>query len=199
MKIASRIVLMGVSGSGKTTVGERLAASLGRPFFDADDFHPPANRAKMTAGVPLTQADRGPWREALAGLLDRLEREDAPAVLACSALSRDFRKALLAGRPGVALVYLLGSRELIQGRLAGRKGHFFNPSLLTSQFETLQPPTPDEADVIVDSDAPVEEVVRRILQALATETQRHGGQIEKTNQMNPDRPGVPRHLRRLKP
>jgi gluconokinase len=136
------IVLMGVSGSGKTTVGKILADRLGWTFVEGDDFHPPANVAKLRAGEPLTDADRAPW------LADLRERVDAACargenvVLACSALRHAYRDYLEKHEPEcVHYVYLHGSEELIRQRLAARKGHFLNPTLLHSQFETLEPPT----------------------------------------------------------
>lgn len=144
------IIVMGVAGSGKSTVGAWLAARLGGAFFDADDFHPPANVAKMAAGIPLDDADRAPW-------LARLRREvvdppGGPRVLACSALKRAYRRQLGAGTPGVALVYLQGSPALLGTRIAARSGHFMKPGMLASQLATLEEPGPDEG-VTVSIDA----------------------------------------------
>lgn len=133
------LVIMGVSGSGKSTVGRRLADELGWAFADADDFHPPANRTKMAAGQPLDDADREPWLTTLAELLrDHLERA-APLVLACSALKRAYRDRL-AMSPEVTFVHLQGDPTLIAERLAGRAGHFMPAALLGSQLAALEPP-----------------------------------------------------------
>ncbi|MBU9698633.1 gluconokinase [Rhodobacteraceae bacterium HSP-20] len=137
-----RIVIMGVSGCGKTSVGQALAARLGAAFVDADDLHPPANVEKMRAGVPLTDADRAPWLDRVAARL----QADAPVVVACSALRRAYRDRLRAGAGGpVTFIHLSGDRTLIAARMAARKGHYMPPALLDSQFATLEPPTAEEA------------------------------------------------------
>ncbi len=141
----SRIVVMGVSGAGKSTVGPLLAAALGLPFADGDAFHPPPNLAKMAAGTPLTDADRWPWLAAIAAWLAAQERG---AVVACSALRRAYRDRLRAGAPGVRFVHLAGDRALIAARQAARPGHFMPASLLESQFATLEPPAAEEGDVV---------------------------------------------------
>lgn len=153
------IVLMGVSGSGKSTLGKLLAAQLGWAFVEGDEFHPPANVAKLRAGTPLTDADRRPW---LAALRQRVEVACARGeniVLSCSALKHDYRE-YLEGHQGACVhyVYLRGSEELIRDRLAARRGHFMNPELLHSQFETLEVPDRTEDAVTVDI-APAPEVV----------------------------------------
>jgi gluconokinase len=130
------IVVMGVSGSGKTTIGERLAQRLGYPFLDADEFHPPANVAKMAAGTPLTDNDRRPWLENLNAMLKSKDR----AVLACSALKRSYREILARDIPRCTFVYLNGNLELIRSRLAERKHRYMPASLLESQFAALEPP-----------------------------------------------------------
>jgi gluconokinase len=142
---------MGVSGSGKTTVGQALAAHWGRPFFDADDYHPPQNVTKMAAGIPLTDADRGPWLDRL----NRLIRDRPDAVLGCSALKRAYRARLAAGLadPGLTIVYLQVARDELERRMRGRD-HFMPPALLDSQLATLQPPTPDEA-IVLDGAQPL--------------------------------------------
>ncbi|MBF5060064.1 gluconokinase [Candidatus Neptunochlamydia vexilliferae] len=151
-----RIVLIGVSGCGKTAVGKALATKLGIPFYDGDLFHPEANKEKMAHGIPLTDEDRRPFLEALAKLL----KEESSLVLACSALKESYRKALRVA-PDICFIYLKGSPELIRKRLEARKGHFFDPKLLDSQFEALKEPT--DAIVVDASPPPVEEVVDQIL------------------------------------
>jgi len=144
----SIVLVMGVSGSGKTTVGAMLAGRLGWPYAEADAFHPRANVAKMASGHPLTDADREPWLRAIAAWIDRQLAAGGHGVVTCSALKRGYRDLLR--RPQVQIVYLQGSRELIATRLAARHGHFFQPEMLDSQFADLQEPGPDE-DVMVVS------------------------------------------------
>ncbi|HZI18350.1 MAG TPA: gluconokinase [Pyrinomonadaceae bacterium] len=152
------VVLMGVAGSGKTTVGRLLAAELGWPFYDADDFHSRASVEKMGRGVPLDEADRRPWLEALRELVRGCLERGEDAVLACSALKESYRRLLLAGE-GVRLVHLKGDPALIRERLRGRRGHFMPPELLDSQLAALEEPGPRfEVDVTV----PAAEVVRTI-------------------------------------
>lgn len=134
------VVLMGVSGTGKTTVGRVLAQQLGWTFYDADDYHPPANVAKMHQGIPLSDDDRRPWLEALARLINGARRRGENVILACSALKHDYQEYLRQHQADVKYVYLHGTPDLIRERLAARKGHFFDPSLLPSQFATLEPP-----------------------------------------------------------
>ncbi len=141
---AVAVVVMGVSGSGKTTFGRALADALGWAFLDADDFHPAANREKMHAGTPLTDADRAPWLAALNAELRRRDEARQPAVLACSALRRTYRAALGAGLPDLRFVFLRIAPETVRQRLHARTGHFFPESLLQSQFATLEEPTADE-------------------------------------------------------
>ncbi|HEY2817877.1 MAG TPA: gluconokinase [Casimicrobiaceae bacterium] len=138
------VVLMGVCGSGKTTTGRALATALGWPFHDADDFHPPANVAKMAAGIPLVDADRWPWLDRIVDALADAGADKANVVLACSALRQIYRERIV--RAGnVRFVYLKGDRETIAARLAGRSHQYMPPSLLPSQFATLEEP----ADAIV--------------------------------------------------
>lgn len=157
----SAIVLMGVAGSGKTTVGRIVAERLGWRFLDADDFHSPENVEKMRSGQPLTDDDRWPWLDRLNGLL----REDGSAVLACSALRQRYRDRIGAGLDDVRWVHLAGSFELIGSRLAARKGHYMPASLLASQFNTLEPPS---AALTIDVEDTPEVLAARILKELGT-------------------------------
>lgn len=156
------VVVMGVTGCGKSTVGEALGHRLGWPFLDADDFHPPANVEKMRAGHPLDDADRWPWLDRIAGELASIERAGGHAVLACSALKAAYRERLaVAG--DVRFVHLAGSQALIGERLAQRSHRYMPASLLASQFAALEPP----ADaIVVDVDAPVESLIDHIVAAL---------------------------------
>ena len=146
------VIVMGVAGAGKTTVGSRLAASLGCEFIDADDYHPPASVQKMRAGEPLGDDDRRPWLARLNGLLQDRAQRDAGVVLACSALKASYREALLRGLADARLVYLRGSKAVIAPRLAERGGHFMNPVLLDSQLATLEEPR--DAIVVDVEDTP---------------------------------------------
>jgi gluconokinase len=158
------IVIMGVAGSGKTSIGEMLAARLGVPFRDADEFHPASNRAKMAAGTPLTDDDRWPWLDAIGRAL---HDANASLVVTCSALKRAYRDRLRqAAARRVVFVYLTGSRATIAARMTGRRGHFMPPSLLDSQFATLEPPDPDEQAITVSVEPPLDAVVAAILAAL---------------------------------
>ncbi len=165
---ARAIVVMGVSGSGKSTVGERLASRLGWSYEDGDAYHPPGNVAKMHAGHPLTDDDRRPWLAAIAEAIDRRTAAGQPFVIACSALKRAYRDILVHGRDDVRIVYLKGSREVIASRLKARKGHFMPPDLLDSQFATLEEPACDEYAIAVDIDASVETIVDGIMRRLAS-------------------------------
>ena len=159
------IVVMGVTGSGKTTVGQRLAETLGWRFHDADDFHPPANKAKMHAGIPLTDEDRWPWLRALRAVIEQALADKAGAVVTCSALKRAYRDVLSGGLPQVRYVHLTGDPGVLAARLAGRRGHFMNPALLDSQIATLEAP----ADAIdVDVALTPDQQVAAIRQALST-------------------------------
>jgi gluconokinase len=158
---------MGVSGSGKSTIAGALAERLRWTCEDGDRFHPRSNVAKMSAGHPLTDEDRRPWLEAIAAEIDRVCHDNEHAVFACSALKRAYRDILVHGRDDVRIVYLNGTQELIASRLRLRKNHFMPPSLLESQFATLQPPGAEENPVVVDIDATVEAIVDRIVAQLA--------------------------------
>jgi|SRR5580700_6050911 gluconokinase len=156
------IILMGVTGSGKTTVGLALAESLGWQFVDADDYHPPANVAKMRAGIPLDDADRAPWLASLQDAIVGWLQSGTNVVLACSALKQAYREELLVN-PQMKLVYLRGNPELISQRLSQRHGHYMDPKLLASQFATLEEPG---GAVAVDIDTDVPEIVAAIRKAL---------------------------------
>jgi gluconokinase len=160
------LVVMGVSGSGKSTIGEKLAQRLSWNYEDGDKFHPPSNVAKMSAGQPLTDEDRWPWLQAIANEIDRVCEAGEHAVIACSALKRPYRDVLVHGRQDVRIIYLKGTQDLIAGRLALRKGHFMPPGLLASQFKTLEPPAASENPVTVSIDAPVETIVDDIVRQL---------------------------------
>ena len=166
IETASALVVMGVSGSGKSTIAERLAARLGWRYVDGDLFHPPASVAKMSAGHPLTDDDRWPWLRAIAAEIDRLSAAGERAVVACSALKRAYRDILVHGRNDVRIVFLDGTKDLIAGRLAARRGHFMPPGLLDSQFRTLESPQPDERPITVSIDASVEGIVNDIVRQL---------------------------------
>lgn len=155
------IVIMGVSGSGKSTVGRALARAIGARFHDADDFHPAANIEKMRNGQPLTEEDRGPWLLALRNGIDEWLTQTGVSVLACSALTVASRELLGVDRESVRLVYLRGSPELIRSRMRGRQ-HFMPPELLATQVATLEPPG---RALTLDIDEPVEKLVERIRMA----------------------------------
>lgn len=138
---ATRILLItGVAGSGKSTLGQQAAARLGWPYFEADDFHPPANTAKMAAGVPLDDADRAPWLAAIRARMDEVRATGGHAVFTCSALKASYRTTLLGGTDDVALIFLSGDFETILARVRGRQGHFMKEELVRSQFAALEPP-----------------------------------------------------------
>ena len=160
------VVVMGVSGTGKTTVGVALAKRLGVPFVDGDDLHPPANVAKMSRGEALDDTDRYPWLEAVGQWL--ADHGDG-GVAACSALRRRYRDQLRSHAAGLVFVHLDGSREVIQQRQAGRSGHFMPSSLLASQFATLEPLEPDELGVVIDVDQTVDAVVAAYVDTLGSQ------------------------------
>jgi gluconokinase len=158
MPAESVVVVMGVSGSGKSTVGAALAQRLGVPFEDADDLHPRANIAKMSAGRPLDDEDRYPWLEIIGEWL-AVHAEAGGGVMSCSALKRKYRDQLRRHAPDLAFVHLEGSHEVITHRQASRPGHFMPASLLASQFATLEPLQPDERGVVIDVDQSVDAIV----------------------------------------
>jgi gluconokinase len=150
------IVIMGPAGAGKTTVGQRLAESLGWPFHEGDAYHPPENVALMRAGIPLGDAERAPWLAALASVIVRALNNHEGAVIACSALRRDYRRTLVpadAPAGAVRFVYLRADPAVLSARLAARSGHYFAPSLLASQLATLEEPGPNEAAPVLTLDA----------------------------------------------
>jgi gluconokinase len=159
------VLVMGVSGAGKSTVGTLLARRLGVPFADADGFHPAANIAKMSRGEPLTDEDRWPWLDAIGAWLD--ERAATGGVATCSALKQAYRDRLLAGRPALRLLHLSGDPVLIGARQAARPDHFMPPSLMASQFATLEPPAPDDRTIVLSVAPPPGEIVDAALAALA--------------------------------
>src|SRR5436190_20011095 len=139
---------MGPPGSGKSTLGEALAARTGWAFADADDLHPAANIAKMSAGVPLTDSDRAPWLARIGAVMDEWRAAGAGGIVACSALKRRYRDMLREGRPQVRLVYLAADEATLRERVKARRGHFMPPALLDDQLRVLEPPGPDEAPVV---------------------------------------------------
>jgi gluconokinase len=153
-------IVMGVSGSGKTSVGKLLARHLGWDFYDADDFHPPENVAKMAKGISLSDSDRAPWLASLHDLISCNLQKNQPCVLACSALKERYRQQLLDGNQDVQIVYLKGSYDLILARMSTRRYHFMKPRMLQSQFETLEEPS---NALVIDITVSVEEIVREIL------------------------------------
>lgn len=158
-------ILMGVSGCGKTTVGTALAQKLGWDFYDADDFHPPENIAKMAAGIPLTDEDRAPWLQSLRALISSCLQANRPGVLACSALKERYRQTLLTGNPGTQLVYLKGTYNQILARMEARKGHYMQPAMLQSQFDALEEP---QNALVLDIARSVEDMLEQILRSKKT-------------------------------
>jgi gluconokinase len=156
------LIAMGVSGCGKTTIGELLAERLGCDFADADSFHSQANKDKMHQGIPLTDDDRWPWLKAIRASIEEKQADGTPHVYACSALKRVYRDILRDGDTDVTFVYLKGTPELLQERIKTRKGHFFDPKLLQSQLDTLEPPGSDEA-IEVDIALSPEQIVDKVL------------------------------------
>ncbi|MXM63578.1 gluconokinase [Streptomyces sp. HUCO-GS316] len=164
MRTPHVVVVMGVTGTGKSTIGPLLAARLGVPYAEGDDFHPRANIAKMSAGTPLDDADRWPWLDAIGAWARK--RTGLGGVVSCSALKRSYRDRLAATAPGITFLHLTGERSLIEDRMAHRRGHFMPRSLLDSQFATLQPLAADEPGVAVDVSGSPEEITERAAKAL---------------------------------
>jgi gluconokinase len=160
------VVVMGVSGSGKTTVARSLAAALGWPFAEGDDFHPPANVEKMHSGHPLTDEDRRPWLQSIGAWIEAREQAGESAVVTCSALRRAYRDLLRHGRPNVRFLHVTVPPEVIRDRIERRTDHFMPASLLASQLDTLEPLQPDEPAAIVVNEGPPAEVVDRAVTAL---------------------------------
>jgi gluconokinase len=165
------LVVMGVAGSGKTTVGPLLAGRLGWAYAEADDFHPQANVDKMASGHPLTDEDRWPWLAAIGRWIDERRAAGQSGVVSCSALKRAYRDLLRRGRPEVRLIFLEGSRELIERRLLARHGHFMKGAMLDSQFADLERPAPDEQVITVSVDATPAEIVDAVLRAARLENE----------------------------
>jgi gluconokinase len=164
------VVMMGVSGSGKTTVAKSVAEREGWRLVEGDDFHPPANVAKMKSGTPLTDEDRWPWLRAIAREIDAIRARGESAIVTSSALKRVYRDILIGDRLDVALVYLKGSRDLIGKRIAARKGHFMPPALLDSQFATLEEPGEDEHPIVVSVDPSPDEIADDVVRKLKERT-----------------------------
>lgn len=156
------VVVMGVSGTGKSTIGRVLAETLGLPFVEGDDLHPESNVAKMAAGIPLTDADRAPWLDRVAAEMDR------PVVVACSALKRPYRDRLRLAAPDLVLVYLHGEAALLAARIEGREGHFMPSSLLESQLAALEEPAPDEDAIPVNVALRPDEILELVTDRLGT-------------------------------
>jgi ribose 5-phosphate isomerase A len=161
------LVIMGVSGAGKTAIAEELAGRLGWPFEEGDSLHPEANIAKMRAGIPLTDQDREPWLKAVAAWIDGQRARKQPGIITCSALKQAYRRIIIGERPEVRLVYLRGGRDLVAERLAGRHGHFMPPELLQSQFDALEAPAPAEDPLTVDIEASPGQIADEIVRLLA--------------------------------
>jgi len=166
LSAARIVVVMGVAGAGKTTVGRELARRLGWRFQEGDALHPPENVAKMRTGHPLDDDDRAPWLMSIAAQVDAWRDEDLCGVVTCSALKRAYREAIIGERPGVRLIYLCGPRHVLAERLRARSGHFMLASLLDSQLATLEPPEPRENAIAVSIEMPVAAIVATIVAAL---------------------------------
>lgn len=177
MTLAS-VVVMGVSGAGKTTVGSLLARRLGVPFKEGDDLHPPANVEKMRGGVALDDGDRAPWLAAIAAWIDDRRGAGSGGVIACSALKRRYRDALALHRPSIVFVYLKGLPAILATRIGERRGHFMPLSLLGSQLADLEEPAPDERVISVNVDLPVTAQVDAIIASLSAFDLRRPAAVE---------------------
>ena len=160
------VAIMGVSGSGKTTIGRALAERLGWPYKEGDELHPRANIEKMSRGIPLTDEDRWPWLRLVAAWIDGQLAAREPGIITCSMLKKAYRQVVIDDRPGVRLMYLRGHKSVIAERIADRKGHFMPPSLLDSQYETLEEPGPDEHPLIVEVHGPADDTTRRAFELI---------------------------------
>ena len=160
------LVIMGVSGSGKSTIAEGVAQRKGWTMLEGDTFHPAANVEKMSHGIPLVDEDRWPWLRAIAAEMETRRAGGESIIVTCSALKRSYRDILHGNRPDVLLAYLRGSKELISRRLAARTGHFMPAALLESQFATLEEPGPDENPIVVSIDQPPDAIVDELLRKL---------------------------------
>ena len=177
------LLLMGVSGCGKSTVALELQRLLGWEFKEGDDLHPPANVEKMRSGHPLNDQDRQPWLEAIARWIDERLTNGQPGIITCSDLKRAYRKITVGDRPGVTLVYLKGDESLIAERIAQRSHRYMPMSLLHSQFETLEEPTPDEHPIVVIVHGSIAETVAELLRKLAAvqaHAERHGSDMHQS-------------------
>lgn len=163
------VVIMGVSGSGKTTIGRALAERLGWPYKEGDELHPRANVEKMSRGIPLTDEDRWPWLQLVAQWIDGQLAKGEPGIITCSLLKRSYRDLVIDARKGVKLLYLRGDKHVIAERMAQRKGHFMPPALLDSQFATLEEPGPDEHPLIVEVHGSVDDAVTCAVKLLELE------------------------------
>lgn len=160
------LVIMGVSGAGKTTIARELTARLGWPFEEGDALHPPENVAKMHSGIPLTDADRQPWLERVAAWIDGQRAKKQPGIITCSALKRSYRQIIIGGRPEVRLIYLRAGRDLLVEHMAGRHGHFMPGALLQSQIDTLEEPEPSEEPITIELGPPPDQVADEIIRLL---------------------------------
>lgn len=161
------VIVMGVSGCGKSSVAQAIASQNGWQFIEGDDLHPKANRAKMAAGIPLDDSDRWPWLDTIAKRASRIDAEGGTAVVACSALKRTYRDRLRQAGSHVRFIHLHGERDVIAARMAARQGHFMPPGLLDSQFATLELPAPDEPVMTIEITAPIADIATRAQRELA--------------------------------
>jgi gluconokinase len=159
-------LVMGVSGSGKTTIAEDIAQRMGWQLLEGDSFHPPANVEKMRHAIPLTDEDRWPWLHAIAATIDDIRAHGGSAVVACSALKRSYRDILIGDRSDVLLIYLRGEKDLIARRMAARKGHYMPVALLDSQFAALEEPGPDEHPIVVSIAPPPKDIADAVMRKL---------------------------------